>query len=72
MASAAAAGAGVALLPARMFGVELAAGRLTRPFAAQIDAGRYWLTRLNSRAETPAMRAFGGWLTAAAAQANEN
>ncbi|MDW6021195.1 LysR family transcriptional regulator [Mesorhizobium sp. BAC0120] len=65
MASAAAAGAGVALLPAMMFENELAAERLMRPFAAEIDAGRYWLVRLRSRAESPAMRGFRLWLTAA-------
>jgi LysR family transcriptional regulator of beta-lactamase len=64
MATAAASGAGVALLPARMFEADVAAGRLVRPFAAEIDAGRYWLTRLRSRVETAAMRAFGGWLLA--------
>lgn len=30
--------------------------------ATEIDAGRYWLTRLKSRRETPAMRAFRDWL----------
>jgi LysR family transcriptional regulator, regulator of gene expression of beta-lactamase len=67
MAAAAAASAGIALLPAGMFEADIAAGRLVRPFAAEIDAGRYWLTRLRSRAETAAMRAFGGWLVAVAA-----
>ncbi|WP_029004145.1 LysR family transcriptional regulator [Azorhizobium doebereinerae] len=62
MASAAAAGHGVALLPVAMFAPELAAERLVQPFAATIDAGRYWLTRLNSRPETPAMAAFRGWI----------
>lgn len=66
MASAAAAGVGVALLPVRMFEGDLGAERLVRPFAAEIDAGRYWLTRLRSRAEAPAMRAFREWLTATA------
>jgi LysR family transcriptional regulator, regulator of gene expression of beta-lactamase len=67
MASAAAAGAGVALLPARMFEAEITAGRLARPFATEVDAGRYWLTRLRSRVESAAMRAFGDWLVRAAA-----
>jgi LysR family transcriptional regulator of beta-lactamase len=62
MASAATAGAGVALLPARMFENEIAAERLTRPFKQEIDAGRYWLVRLRSRAEAPAMWAFRLWL----------
>jgi len=62
IASAAASGAGVALLPARLFEQDLASGRLVQPFALCIDAGRYWLTRLKSRAETVAMAAFRGWL----------
>lgn len=64
MAEAAAQGAGVALLPARLFGRELRLRRLARPFAAEIDLGGYWLTRLKSRAETAAMRAFRDWLVA--------
>jgi LysR family transcriptional regulator, regulator of gene expression of beta-lactamase len=72
MASAAASGAGVALLPARLFERELAAERLVRPFAAQVDAGCYWLTRLRSRQETPAMRLFREWLVAAAGDAERN
>ena len=66
MASAAAAGAGVALLPATMFENEIAAKRLMRPFTDEIDAGRYWLVRLRSRTETPAMRAFRLWLVSQA------
>jgi LysR family transcriptional regulator of beta-lactamase len=62
MAQAAASGAGVALLPARMFESDLAAERLVQPFAILLDAGRYWLTRLHSRAETQAMAAFRTWL----------
>lgn len=62
MASAAAAGLGVALAPAAMFTRELVTERLVRPFAVEVATGRYWLTRLHSRAETPAMRAFGRWL----------
>lgn len=49
LASAAAAGAGVALLPLPMFRQDLDAGRLVCPFPIQINAGRYWLTRLRSR-----------------------
>ncbi len=64
MAEAAMQGAGVALLPARMFDRELRAGRLQRPFAAEVETGAYWLTRLKSRAETPAMAAFRTWLLA--------
>jgi LysR family transcriptional regulator of beta-lactamase len=66
MAQAAANGAGVALLPAGMFEGEVAAERLVRPFALAVDCGRYWLTRLRSRGETPAMEAFRRWLIAEA------
>ncbi|MEA3032652.1 MAG: LysR family transcriptional regulator, regulator of expression of beta-lactamase, partial [Sphingomonadales bacterium] len=62
MAAAAAAGAGVALLPAAMFARELATDTLARPFEAELHAGGYWLTRLHSRAETPPMRAFREWI----------
>jgi LysR family transcriptional regulator of beta-lactamase len=61
--AAAAAGLGVALAPAAMFARELAAERLVRPFGEEVDLGRYWLIRLRSRAETPAMAAFREWLT---------
>jgi LysR family transcriptional regulator of beta-lactamase len=62
LASAAAAGAGVALLPVRLFEQDLASGRLVQPFALYVDAGRYWLTRLKSRAETSAMATVRQWL----------
>lgn len=62
MAAAAVSGLGVALAPAAMFARELAAERLARPFGIEAGSGRYWLTRLNSRAETPAMRSFRDWL----------
>ncbi|PPU40179.1 LysR family transcriptional regulator AmpR [Xanthomonas arboricola] len=62
LASAAAAGAGVALLPLPMFRQDLDAGRLVCPFPIQINAGRYWLTRLRSRAESEAGRRFLAWL----------
>jgi len=62
MAAAAAAGAGVALLPPAMFARELAQGQLIRPFDTMLDGGAYWLTRLHSRPETPAMAAFRAWL----------
>jgi LysR family transcriptional regulator of beta-lactamase len=66
MAAAAAAGAGIALLPAQMFARELATETLIRPFEAELHAGGYWLTRLHSRAETAAMRAFREWIVAQA------
>jgi LysR family transcriptional regulator of beta-lactamase len=66
MAAAAAAGAGVGLLPPAMFARELAAETLVRPFETVLHAGSYWLTRLHSRPETAAMRAFRAWLADAA------
>ncbi len=63
MAAAAAAGQGIALAPPAMFTRELAAETLVQPFATTIDAGRYWLTRLLSRAESDAMARFRGWLS---------
>lgn len=63
MARAAAAGQGVALAPASMFVPELRSGALVRPFGLAIATGRYWLTRLMSREETPAMRQFREWLS---------
>jgi LysR family transcriptional regulator of beta-lactamase len=65
MAEAAVQGTGVALLPARMFGRDLREGRLARPFGAEVTLGAYWLTRLKSREETPAMAAFRDWLLTA-------
>jgi len=62
LASAAAAGAGVALLPLRMFEQDLASERLVQPFAIEADLGRYWLTRLRSRAESDPARRFREWL----------
>ncbi|CAM3599132.1 LysR family transcriptional regulator [Paracidovorax anthurii] len=67
LAEADAQGAGVALLPARLFGRELRQGRLVRPFGTEIALGAYWLTRLRSRAPTAAMQAFRDWLIAACA-----
>jgi LysR family transcriptional regulator, regulator of gene expression of beta-lactamase len=64
IAWASAAGTGVGLLPAAMFAQELASGRLVAPFARAVDAGQYWLTRLNTRPETPGMAAFREWLLA--------
>lgn len=68
MAEAAAQGAGIALLPVRMFARELQQGRLVRPFAAEVSNGRYWLSRLKSRPETTAMLAFSAWLLEAGAR----
>jgi LysR family transcriptional regulator of beta-lactamase len=65
MAVAAAAGFGVALLPAALFATDLAAERLVRPFAQEVATGRYWLTRLHSRLDTPAMASFRCWIAEA-------
>ena len=62
----AAQGAGIALLPVRMFAHELQQGRLVRPFETEIHTGQYWLTRLKSRPVTGAMQAFSDWLVQAA------
>lgn len=68
LAEAAAQGAGVALLPVRLFTRELQQGRLVQPFAqTEIAIGAYWLTRLHSRTPGPAMQAFRDWLLAACA-----
>lgn len=62
LAEAAAQGAGVALLPVKLFLRELSQGRLVQPFALEISRGTYWLTRLQSRTPTMAMQAFRQWL----------
>jgi len=66
MIAAALSGHGVALAPPAMFEGDLAAERLVQPFAVEIELGRYWLTRLNSRRESAAMRVFAAWLAEAA------
>lgn len=71
MATAAAAGAGVALLPFALFAREMAMKLLVKPFAVEIHAGDYWLTRLHSRPETAAMRAFRAWLAAETGPSSE-
>lgn len=62
LADAAAQGAGVALLPVRLFSRDLRGGRLVRLFDTEVELGSYWLTRLKTRRETDAMRAFRDWL----------
>ncbi|RXZ65855.1 LysR family transcriptional regulator [Pelagerythrobacter rhizovicinus] len=62
MIASALAGRGVALAPAEMFENDLAAERLVSPFSAEVDCGGYWLTRMMSRDDTPAMRTFRDWL----------
>jgi LysR family transcriptional regulator, regulator of gene expression of beta-lactamase len=65
MAEAAVQGAGVALLPVRMFEQDLRKERLIQPFPIEVTLGAYWLTRLKSRTYTRAMRTFQDWLLAA-------
>jgi len=62
LADAAAQGAGVALLPVRLFSRDLRGGRLVRLFDTQVELGSYWLTRLKTRRESDAMLAFRAWL----------
>lgn len=65
MVQAAMQGAGVALAPAAMFERELASGRLARPFATEVDGGRYWLTRSLGREANAGFGALREWLVAA-------
>ena len=60
-------GIGVALAPALMFSRQLQSDAIRQPFDIGISTGSYWLTRLQSRAETSAMLAFKGWLKTVAA-----
>ncbi|WP_439865183.1 LysR family transcriptional regulator [Pseudomonas antarctica] len=68
MMEAALQGIGVALAPAMMFSRQLESDGIRQPFDVGIITGSYWLTRLQSRAETSAMTAFKGWLQAASTQ----
>ena len=63
MLEAAQAGVGVAIAPVNMFTHLLNSERIVRPFDAEITLGSYWLTRLQSRPETPAMLDFSAWIT---------
>lgn len=69
MAEVAARGAGVALLPPRMFADHLRQERLVRLFKTDIHTGDYWLTSLRSKRQTPAMAAFKDWLVGEAGAA---
>lgn len=64
LASAAAAGSGVALLPLKLFEQDLAQGRLVQVFAQTLELGRYWLTQLRSRPDSEAAARFRHWLQA--------
>ncbi|MBI1623703.1 LysR family transcriptional regulator [Comamonas sp. EJ-4] len=72
LAEAAAQGAGVALLPTRMFEHMLQQGRLVRPFAHEVDTGAYWLTHLKSRPASGALQVFRQWLLAQLQADSEN
>ena len=62
MVQAAMRGEGVALAPHGLFRREIESGQIVRPFAIEVEVDGYWLTRLKSRAPTPAMRAFRAWI----------
>ncbi|CNK98736.1 LysR family transcriptional regulator AmpR [Yersinia proxima] len=55
---------GIALAPPSMFTHLLLNERIIQPFSTTISLGGYWLTRLQSRSETAAMRDFSLWLLA--------
>ena len=55
----------MALAPPALFTRELESGQLVQPFAAEVDVGAYWLTRLKSRQPTAGMEAFRAWLLGA-------
>jgi LysR family transcriptional regulator of beta-lactamase len=65
MVQAALRGLGIALAPPALFDHELRTGQLVQPFAASVGLGGYWLTRLMSRPDSPAMADFRAWLRAA-------
>lgn len=63
-------GLGVAMGPERLIADDLAAGRLTRPFAGpSLPARSYYTYVPEARAEDPTVRAFCAWLTEAAHEA---
>lgn len=62
LADAAAQGAGVALLPVRLFERDLLSCRLVRLFDTHVELGSYWLTKLRTRKDSPAMLVFRDWL----------
>jgi LysR family transcriptional regulator of beta-lactamase len=65
MMEAALQGAGVALSPPLMFSRLLSSGAIKQPFDLHASMGGYWLTRLKSRSETPAMKTFSDWILSA-------
>lgn len=65
MMEAALQGAGVALAPPSMFSRLLQSEAIRQPFDTAVTIGGYWLTRLQSRTETPAMTRFRDWILGA-------
>jgi LysR family glycine cleavage system transcriptional activator len=62
---AAAAGDGVALVPAHLASSHIERGHLINPFAVKFDKGpSYWLVRPQRGLSSPAIRAFCAWLRA--------
>lgn len=59
---AAAAGDGVALVPARLAETHLAQGTLVAAFDVKLPAASYWLVRAQRSLSSPAVRAFYTWL----------
>lgn len=62
MADMAEAGAGVALLPAKMFSRRVNLGRRVQPYQDEIITGRYWLTFPKAKRKSPAMTLFEDWI----------
>lgn len=62
MIEAARQGAGIALAPPAMFTRALARGELVQPFSPGLSTGQYWLVKLQSRQDSPAMLVFSQWL----------
>jgi LysR family transcriptional regulator, glycine cleavage system transcriptional activator len=68
---AAAAGEGMALVPARLAARFLADGRVKAPFALRVNLGTlYWLVMPSRGTPSPALRAFTTWLRAEARASN--
>ncbi|MDS1137762.1 LysR family transcriptional regulator [Nitratireductor indicus] len=65
MVEAALQGVGIALAPPSMFSHLLRREIVHQPFDVTVSLGSYWLTRLQSRVETPPMTAFREWLVSA-------
>lgn len=72
LADAAMNGFGLALLPGVFFESDIKQGRLIKPFSVEVNAGAYWLVKLESKAETPGMAAFKSWLLEETADLRKN